>query len=224
MAVSAPSAGPDLVYTFPANGIYQICLTADDGNCSRERCRSILVRADNPGGGGGGSGDGCDAPFTAIYGLDEPERAREFTCLQQNGDGTFYIGGSSRNHPLLVRTDSGGEPIWSVELFPDASLGYVTGITFDRAGFLVAFGATQNIGTTGVTRNGWAARLDPTDGTVLWSHEYTSQTDERTFKELLHPPCRRPVPRSGRKPQSSHRRNLGGCCCASIRQVGTSRI
>ncbi len=185
--VTVTSGRADLVFTFPDDGLYRICLTADDGNCSRERCRSVFARSDTPGGGGGGPGGDCNEPFTALYGLDDPDRPREFTCLQENGDGTFYVGGSSRDHPLLVRTDPAGQPIWSVELFPDARLGYVTGLTFDREGMLVAFGATQNEGTGGPNRNGWAARIDPADGRVLWSQEYTSQTDERVFKELLHP-------------------------------------
>ena len=187
----APAAGGDLSYTFPSGGVYEVCLTATDGNCSRDLCRSVFVRRDDPGGGGGGGGGGnpgdCDNPFTAFYGDDQPDTPREFSTLARGDDGSFFIGGSVRNNPMLMRTDATGEPIWTTELYPDAALGYVTGLLLDREGFLVGIGATETPGSNPVDKNGWAARVDPADGTVVWSREYTSPAFERTFKEVLQP-------------------------------------
>jgi hypothetical protein len=119
-----------------------------------------------------------DSLWARIYGETGYDRGKSMVLTPDEGFaivgefGAYYEAGSLRNGDIwLVRTDSGGDTLWSkIYGGPGIDEGFSIRKTSDD-GFIIAGAFSNNIGIY----DAWLIRTDA-DGNELWSKTYTHET------------------------------------------------
>lgn len=183
---------PDLTYVFPAGGVYDVCLTMDNGACAEERCRRVFVFAPSGGGGGQGS-DSCGYRTSLFYEAKVVTRdpLRDNHSLQAvalAGDGGYFVGGQYNDLPFVTRLAPDGTPVWSTQLFPGAARSRVFYLTQDADGFLAGLvsGVGMPQGGNDESVQAGVFKINPLDGSLEWARQITSPRN-LSLKKLFQP-------------------------------------
>lgn len=108
----------------------------------------------------------CDAPYALYLGDDAPIAG---VTLVADGD-FLYIGGARRQQGLVVKTTLQGDLVWQTALMPaEDGASEINDLRLDSEGMLIGCG----IARPGGLLTGFAFRIDPANGQLLWSRRYT---------------------------------------------------
>jgi hypothetical protein len=107
----------------------------------------------------------CDAPYALYLGHDAP-----IAGVTLFADGDFlYIGGARQQQPIVIKTNLQGDVLWQTALMPiEEGAAEITDLRPDSEGMLIGCG----IARPGGLLTGFAFRLNPANGQLLWSRRY----------------------------------------------------
>ncbi|MEO0732563.1 MAG: PQQ-binding-like beta-propeller repeat protein, partial [Bacteroidota bacterium] len=174
----------DLSFTFPASGLYTICLSANNGFCEQDRCRSVFVR--EPPCTGPECGENCSEAFFFSY--ETVGGALTFGRFSQviPFAGGYYAAGGVNGQPIVVAIDETGALLWQTQLFPELSSGFVTRLLLDQDGHLAGIGRDDEVnGGIDDSPGGFAFKLNALTGARIWARQYTNQQGTVQLTDLI---------------------------------------
>ncbi len=168
------STNEDFSYTFNAQGVYTVCLAADNGLCEETFCQALFVSEP-------GTGTGCEAAFVQSIGTIEGEE--EGRRIIPEPGGGFLLGGRRGDSTLICLLGPGAGLSWARTFKFTNYSELITDMLIDSDGFLVAIGETV---LTSEPRRCFALRYDYQNDILLWSRVFNyGATDQTGFRELL---------------------------------------
>ncbi|MFK8165503.1 MAG: M43 family zinc metalloprotease, partial [Lewinella sp.] len=115
--------------------------------------------------------DSCLAPYTLIYTEVDAVDMGGFTAVVSGND-VHYVGGRLNEKPYLGAMHPDGTIIWSREFRLLNNGGVITDLILDDEGMLAG---TGKMVTANSQFAGFAFRINPADGTILWARHYNLQ-------------------------------------------------
>ncbi|MEL7161447.1 MAG: PQQ-binding-like beta-propeller repeat protein, partial [Bacteroidota bacterium] len=175
----------DLSISFPTPGLYTICLSANNGFCEDDHCRSVFVR--EPPCTGPGCAEDCGGPFLFPYLTTGGALTSGQFYQVIPFAGGYYAAGGMNNQPMVVALDEAGALLWQIELFPELPSGFVSRLLLDQDGNLTGIGTSGYANGSGVQQTGsFAFKLDARNGDLLWARQYGSQQAVVQLTDLTH--------------------------------------
>ena len=154
----------NLTWTFTNEGIYDVCLTASDGFCSREYCLPVFVSESVT--------DGCDqSTVVRLFGgvgTDE-----EGLVIVPSGDGNLYYGGRAGGQAFIIKMDINTDPIWQRTFDLTSKNDLLSQLIVDSDGNIVGCGYGDD-GTNQFTP--FVFKYDPVADVMLWNWNYSNSS------------------------------------------------
>lgn len=166
------STSTDLVYTFPASGVYMVCVEASTPFCSDFNCKEIYVFEEYDG--------GCAGTYL--------KRLTPFNswgyCSASAPDGSVFMGGSYNNSAVLAKVNTEGEVIWSrtFEHFDENE--YITHIYFDSDGMALLLGLGYDYGQSSPI-DFFVMKYDHENDNVLWTRIWDNISTQHTLEAIV---------------------------------------
>lgn len=122
-------------FTIPNEGIFEICLTVEDGNCKASKCEKLIVfRAQNE----------CISPgFSKSYQLPSGA-SMEGHCVAVSPNGQIHIAGVTESKLILIDTDFSGNILWANVHEVAEDIKEVAEIIVDISGDIIGCGTTMD--------------------------------------------------------------------------------
>ena len=151
-------------YTIPSAGIFEICMSADNGLCVEEFCQVIFTASTNP--------DDCiESTFVRIWG--DPDEDDEGMTIIPSGDGFLYLGGKVGSRTLIAKIDAEGMPIWQRTFQFSDKQDIISQLYLDSDNNIVGCGYGED-GTTSFQP--YVFKYDPLANDVIWVQTYSNES------------------------------------------------
>ena len=154
----------NLQYSFDFQGIYEVCLIADNTLCEAEFCLPVFVTQ-------GSISDCEEAPFVRTFGevgVDE-----EGILIIPSGDGNLYLGAREGSKTLIAKINIDGEPIWQRSFQFSIYNDVLSELIVDSDGNVVGCGYGEN---SSGNLQPFVFKYDPIANNVIWSHTYSAES------------------------------------------------
>lgn len=154
--------GIDFSWAFQNEGIYDVCLIANNGLCENEFCLPVFVEEPE---------EECEnSTFIRIFGEANIEE-RGFSILPSN-DGNLYLTGSSGNSSLIIKMDISGIPIWQREFNFSNFRDVLAEIFVDSDNNIVGCGFGESGNNT--DNVAFMFKYDPVGDNMIWSRQFSA--------------------------------------------------
>ena len=147
--------------SFPAAGIYDVCLIAGNGLCEKEFCLPVFVSETPPVPGE------CDTSFLKTFGTPNlPEFGQSIIAAPNGG---FFIAGGRGDEAMITLLDASGDIVWTRQFNPtfDAD-DFIWKIKLDSEDDLIGIGQTAPIG---INIEVYAFKYDWQNNQMVWLNE-----------------------------------------------------
>lgn len=169
----AVSTSTDLVYAFPASGVYEVCMEASNPFCGDTNCKEIYAFEEYDGGCAGTYLKQL-TPFNSSWGY----------CSASAPDGSIFMGGSYNNSAVLAKVNTEGEVIWSRTFEHFDADEYITHIYFDSEGMALLLGLGYDYGQSSPL-DFFVMKYDPENDNVLWTRIWDNITAQHTLEAII---------------------------------------
>ncbi len=151
----------DFSTSFPAVGIYDVCLVASNGLCEAEFCIPVFVSENPP------DPDECDTSFLKTFGTAGTLEFGQSIIAAPNGG--FFIGGGRGNEAMITLLDAEANLVWTRQFDPtfDAD-DFIWKIKLDSDDDLIGIGQTAPVGTNIEV---YAFKYDWQNDNMVWLNE-----------------------------------------------------
>lgn len=112
--------------------------------------------------------DSCQAPYTLVYTEADAVDMGGFTAVV-SGNNVHYVGGRLNGRPYVGAMHPDGTILWDHHFPTFDNEGVITDLILDDEGML---GGTGKVIGESSSSDGFAFRIDPLDGTLLWARRY----------------------------------------------------
>ena len=148
-------------FSFPAEGIYDVCLVASNDLCEAEFCLPVFVSENPP------TPDECDTSFLKTFGTPGTLEFGQSIIAAPNGG--FFIGGGRGTEAMITLLDASANLVWTRQFNPtfDAD-DFIWKIKLDSDENLIGIGQTAPVGNNIEV---YAFRYDWQNDQMLWLNE-----------------------------------------------------
>ena len=148
-------------WTFPNEGIYDVCLVTGNGLCEAEFCLPVFVSTDPvvPG--------GCDTTFLKTFGtLNGSEHGRSIIAAPGGG---FFVAGEREDQAMIALLDAKADIVWVRQFDPTSDPGdRIQEIKLDSDNNIIGIGQGDAIGNNIEV---FAFKYDWQNNNLIWLNE-----------------------------------------------------